>query len=190
MRDLEVVAEFSGLLAAGQFAHAVGGSLASSAWGEARYTNDADIAIALPEHRILQFLELLPDCYYCEPSDVISAVQDRGLFPGFQVLYEPTVFKIDCFLAREAWSLTALDRAVPLELSYGVIVPYATAEDMIIAKCRWFDLGRRVSDRQWNDLVRLYEVQRHRLDVPYIEKWLSEFGLGELWQAIVSQGHA
>lgn len=190
MKDLKVVAEFSGFLATGQFAHAVGGSLASSAWGEARYTNDADFALALPEHRIDQFLEMLPDGYYCELSDVVSAVRDPGPFPGFQVLYEPTVFKIDCFLARGAWSLMALGRSVPLEISPGVFVPYATPEDMIIAKCRWFDLGRRVSDRQWNDLVRLYEVQRHHLDIPYIEKWLSEFGLSELWHGIVSQGHA
>lgn len=187
MRDLEVVAAFSALLRLGQFPHAVGGSLASSAWGEPRYTNDADIVLAMAEPRVGSFLELLSDEYTCEPSDVRSAIRDPGPFPVFQVLYEPTVFKFDCFLAKEAWAMGCLDRAISFEVAPGSWVPYAAAEDIVIAKCRWFDAGRRVSDRQWNDLVRLCEIQRGRLDTGYIEKWLAEFGLSDLWFALAEQ---
>jgi hypothetical protein len=125
-----------------------------------------------------------------ERSEVELALSSPGPFTSFQAIYEPVVFKIDNFVARSEWDQEQLARCRWLRLEGDQQVPFSSPEDMIIAKCRWFDLGRRVSDRQWNDLVRLYEVQHDALDAEYIEKWLLHFGLTDLWDEIRHQAQA
>jgi hypothetical protein len=40
------------------------------------------------------------------------------------------------------------------------------------------------SEKQFNDALRVFEVQRDSLDLPYIEHWVNELGTGELWERI------
>jgi hypothetical protein len=47
MPDLKIIAAYSRFLAAIHARHLIGGSIASSAWGEQRQTNDADFLIEL-----------------------------------------------------------------------------------------------------------------------------------------------
>lgn len=190
MNDLQIIAALSALLSDLEIPHAVAGSLASSAWGEQRYTNDADFLLGLDPDKAASFLSRLPEGFHVEESDIHQALSSHSPFPSFQLLFEPAMFKIDCFVAGDAWQLEKLGRAKRLEIWEGVFVPFASPEDMIIAKCRWFDLGHRISDRQWNDLMRLYEVQRFNLDTAYIERWLGHFGLMDLWEEIQRQAKA
>ncbi len=190
MNDLQIVAAYSGFLAEVGVRHVVGGSLASSAWGEQRSTNDADFLLRFTGEQLEGFLVLLPHDFTVEEAEVRASSASTEAFASFQARYEPSVFKIDNFIANDQWQLEQLDRAKPLELLKGSAVPFASAEDMIVAKCRWFDLGNRVSDRQWNDLVRLYEVQRMSLETSYIERWLTHFDLMDLWQEIQRQARA
>lgn len=55
-----------------------------------------------------------------------------------------------------------------------------SVEDIILTKLRWYELGRGISDRQWNDLVLVIETQGDDLDWTYLEKWAAHFGLAEL----------
>lgn len=187
MGFLDVVTEFSGVLCSIGIRHAVGGSLASSAWSEPRQTNDADFVLDLSEEQAKRLIDVCPDSYLIEPNDVMENVTRPAPFCSFQAIHIPTSFKIDCFLATTEWELAQLLRASDQEVTSTKFVPYVSAEDMIIAKCRWFDLGNRVSDRQWHDLVRLFEVQCENLERPYIEKWLTHFALMDLWQEIQKQ---
>lgn len=190
MGFLDIVAEFSAILSSLGIRHAVGGSIASSAWGEPRHTNDADFLVQLDPGVAEDLLRELPEAYYAEPRDVREAARDDSPFASFQALYLPSTFKLDCFVGNSDWHGAQLDRVVFQEIRPGVSIPFVSAEDMIVAKCRRFDLGHRVSDRQWNDLVRLYEVQRDHLDAGYIERWLSQFGLLDLWAEIRAQSKA
>ncbi len=187
MTDLIIVATYSAFLSELKVRHVLGGSLASSAWGEQRNTNDADFLLDIAAEQVAEYLARLPNGYFVDSVTVGQALADTQPFASFQSLFEPTAFKIDNFIARSPWDNQQIERARLLPLQLGVQVPVASPEDMIIAKCRRFDLGNRVSDRQWHDLVRLYEVQRENLDVPYIEKWLSHFGLMDLWVEIRRQ---
>jgi len=190
MTDLEVLAAYSAFLVQIHIDHVVGGSLASSAWGEQRATNDADLLLRLSPADVPVFMSALPDGFYVELREIEAATTQLEPFGSFQALHEPSGFKLDNFLAFEPWQLERIGRAVWLDLLPGVSLPFSTPEDMIIAKCRWYDLGRRVSERQWRDLLRLYEVQRGRLDEELITRWLGHYGLMDLWKAIEEQAQA
>ena len=186
MNELQIIATYSGVLSEVGVQHLVGGSLASSAWGEQRATNDADFLLQLDRAALDVFLSQLPQGFFVEAAEVRQAVASGEAFASFQTLYEPTVFKIDNFISNSDWERQQLKRAKHLDIG-GSSVPFAGPEDMIIAKCRWFDLGNRVSDRQWHDLVRLMEVQHGKLDRQYIELWLEHFGLMDIWAELDRQ---
>ena len=55
----------------------------------------------------------------------------------------------------------------------------ATPEDVIIEKLEWEKLGK--SSRQIEDAAGLLKVRADELDLPSIEKWIHQLGLGAQW---------
>ena len=62
----------------------------------------------------------------------------------------------------------------------GNTVSFYASESIVIAKLRWYLLENRVSDRQWNDLVQVLEVQRSTLDNEYLDRWAGFFWVPDL----------
>ena len=54
----------------------------------------------------------------------------------------------------------------------------ATAEDMIVTKLRWARDAGRLKDRE--DIRNIVAVRGSELDWPYLERWTSEHGTGDL----------
>jgi hypothetical protein len=75
---------------------------------------------------------------------------------------------------------TALLGGDPLEIDM------VSAEDIVMAKLLWYRAGGEVSERQWNDLVSLVEVQKDRADHHYLETQAARLGVADmpkrLWQ--------
>lgn len=173
----EILQAVFGALEMAQIPYVVGGSLASSAWGEPRHTNDIDIAVKAAPAELARLAEKLGEDFN------ISGLDDpaEGEYHMAQLMYIPEVIRFDLFLVGdEPFSASELARAQKVELTAGVHGRCATAEDIIIQKLRWYELGNRVSDRQWNDIVRVIEVQQGRLDWDYLRKWAAHFRLSEL----------
>jgi hypothetical protein len=61
----------------------------------------------------------------------------------------------------------------------------ATAEDTILAKLEWAKLGG--SDRQLDDVSGILDVRGNELDLAYIEHWLDELGVRELWNRVTAR---
>src|SRR4051794_1289701 len=89
---------------------AVGGSWASTAYGEPRFTNDIDILAEFTEQNLSAFLHFLPDPFYAPADDALLLL--RGGRP-FNVIHIPSVLKFDLF-PSPAFPLGGeeLDRAV------------------------------------------------------------------------------
>lgn len=188
MRFLEVVAEFTQTLDALEIPYMIGGSLASTAWGEWRTTNDADIAVSITKDKYLGLQLDLPDSYHLEPTDPEVVLNDPEPFRSAQVIHMDELVKIDLFLLDDStYSFESLARARNVELVRGYSARIAAPEDIVVSKLRWFELGNRVSDRQWNDIVQVLEIQQGRLDYAYLSKWAAHFGLSELLQAAQDQ---
>ena len=59
-------------------------------------------------------------------------------------------------------------------------------EDTILVKLRWANLSGG-SEKQFQDALRVYEVQRASLDVSYLEQWVQNLGLSEYWTRLLHE---
>jgi len=157
--------------------YAIGGSWASTAFGEPRFTNDVDILADFTPQNLPLFLSRLPATFFADPDEALSAIH-RGR--PFNVIYMPLAFKFDFFPAR-AFSLgiQELDRAVLLAdngLSE-TAAPFVTPEDILLAKLHWFRAGGEVSEVQWRDIQGIVRNRGTTLDRQYLKQSAGSLGV-------------
>ena len=166
----------------------VGGSLASSLHGVPRSTQDADLVVDLPRERVADLIAALGSAFYVAEEAALSAV-DRAA--AFNVIHLETMFKVDLFILPDApGARLEMSRRERHEIGEaGQALWFASAEDTVLQKLVWYRLGRRVSDRQWRDLVDVLRVQGARLERAYLARQAEELGLTELLdEALVEAG--
>jgi hypothetical protein len=180
----EVLDKFSEL----GLSHAVGGSFASSVWGMPRQTNDLDVVIDMPADAIAPFVRAFQQDYSVNEDSIKEAMTASGDYRSFQLLHFDTTFKIDVFLLEEhPFSVEAFARRVDSVLTSGIKAPCFSPEDTVLRKLLWYELGNRVSDRQWNDIVNVLEVQAGILDTAYMVDWAAELGVTDLLQEAMQE---
>jgi hypothetical protein len=64
----------------------------------------------------------------------------------------------------------------------GVPVFVATAEDTVLAKLEWAKLGE--SERQLRDVQTMLGAIGDSLDLAYIDRWLDDLGVRDLWERL------
>ncbi len=189
MTVTEAIRDFLGRLESLAIPYAVGGSYASSAWGKPRQTHDLDLNLLLQHEQVPRFVAAFEDDFLLHIPEIESAITSGEPLSSFQLLHMETTFKIDAFpLRAEPFDDALLLRRARWELLPGMSAWLQSPEDVLIQKLRWFELGNRVSDRQWNDIVQVVEIQRERLDLKYLNDWTEHFNLGELWLLALEQG--
>lgn len=158
---------------------AIGGSLASAAHGEPRATNDVDVIAPLTESNAPTLCERLGADFYADADMAREAARNHG---SFNVLDQRSFLKIDIFVPREGpLGLGQLQRRRFIEILPGLApVPILGAEDVVLQKLRWYQMGDEVSDRQWRDLVSVLRHCRSTLDEAYLDAVASATGLASL----------
>lgn len=184
---LDVVAKLEGL----QLSYALGGSTASGVWGQPRYTNDIDINVALSPIGRSAFLDAFSTDYLVSESDLDHALDSTDEYRMVQALHLEEAFKIDFFLVGDdPFGQSVLRRAKLVELGPGAECRVQTPEDVLIFKLRWFETGNRVSERQWNDVVQVLEVQAGHLDLGFLREWAARFQLLGLLEDALAESEA
>jgi hypothetical protein len=160
--------------------YAVGGSWASTAFGEPRFTNDVDILAEFTEESLPAFLRFLPETFYVDAEDASNSLS-RG--SPFNVIHMPTVLKFDLFPSR-AFPLGTeeLDRAISLSDTGLSKQPgwFVTPEDILLAKLYWFRSGGEVSEVQWRDIKGVVRGCAATLDGRYLEEGATKLGVVDL----------
>ena len=166
--------------------YAVGGSFASSFHGIARATQDLDLVVEVPEECVPDLYRAVSPHFYAHEGAMIEAIR-RGM--SFHLIHLDSGFKFDLFVAERhplgrdqllhrSKVSTALLGGDPLEVNI------ISAEDIILAKLIWYRMGSDASERQWNDLVSLVEVQKDKTDQEYLEFQAARLGVADLLQRL------
>ncbi len=162
--------------------YALGGSLASSMFGEPRGTVDIDMAIRLESQQLTQLVGSLDVEFYVPVEAAQHAVAQRTSFN----LIDDTGLKVDFFVLGGS----LLDR-LQLERRRRILVRddppqhlWVTAPaEQVLRKLQWYQFGGRVSERQWRDVVGILRTQHLSLHIAELTKTAASTGLEELLAA-------
>lgn len=160
----------------------IAGSVASSFHGRPRTTHDADVVIdPTPEALDRLVAELATAGFYVDLERAKSALQARR---QFNVIEMATAFKLDLIIRKDRpFSREEFSRRRSAEIGDGIAVQLASPEDTILSKLEWAKQGGG-SERQLTDVRGVLDVKGAHLDRGYIERWVGELGLVELWQEL------
>jgi len=165
----------------------VGGSLASSFHGIPRATQDADLVAEITERHIPELVNALQTAFYIEAEMIRKAIHQQR---SFNVIHLETMFKIDVFILKpDAVSQEEMARCQRYHVSENpdTMLFVTTAEDTIIHKLVWFQLGGLVSERQWTDVRGVLQVQQHDLDYAYLERVAEQRNVLQLLQQAIAE---
>ena len=158
----------------------VGGSLASSfRGGVTRATMNIDVVATIVALQTERLAHELGRDWYAEPDQMRRAIAAKR---AFNIIYIPLAFKVDIFPATDDFHLSQLERATRARLPFpgdSNEYPVATAEDILLAKLRWYREGGEVSDRQWYDISGIVAASP-ALDMEYTRLWAVRLRVDDL----------
>jgi hypothetical protein len=158
----------------------VGGSLASAIHGVSRATMDADIIAEMQPEQAEPFALALGEAFYVDVLAVYDAIERHD---SFNVIHLATMFKVDIFIPK----MRPFERTQFMRREQKTLSPdemrttyVASAEDIILAKLEWYQVGGGASKRQWEDVRGVLRMQADRLDIDYLQHWADELEVSEL----------
>lgn len=170
--------------------YAIGGSVASGRYGFIRATNDVDLIADLREDQVAPFVAAVEVDFYADSDMIRDAVARKT---SFNIIYLPTAFKVDIFVAKpRAFDQAQLARREksPLLLDSTQTADIVTAEDIILAKLEWYKKGNCVSDRQWRDILGVLLVREDNLDYTYMRDMAVELNVSDLLKKALQEARA
>ena len=155
------------------------GSLAGSFYAQPRMTRDIDIVIELAAEQIAKITEIFSGDFYIDEDDVNEAVRLRSMF---NIIHYQAVVKIDFIIRKDSlYRKLEFERRIR-KIIAGFALWVVSPEDLIISKIFWAKDSK--SELQLNDVSSIMKYQAKKLDWEYIEYWVKELGLGQLWEEI------
>jgi len=165
----------------------IGGSLASAVHGVVRATLDVDLVADLrPEHAV-RFVQSLGNAFYADLDVIRDAIRRRS---SFNLIHLETMFKVDVFIPKQRpFDRVQLTRRTPQVVATDPerTAYVASAEDIVLAKLEWYQMGGQVSERQWRDVLGVLKVQRGGLDLAYLRRWSTELGVADLLERAMAE---
>jgi hypothetical protein len=186
-----VLAMLSRLLNEAGVEYVVGGSMASAYHGQPRQTNDVDMVVDVEIGDAERLGNALRRDFYVDEDAVRDAISRRA---SFNVLDRASFVKVDFFVSdKTAWTQSRMARAqtVTLPANGGAVESrFTSPEDIVIQKLLWFRAGGEASERQWNDVRGVIEIQSGNLDLAYLSRWAREVGVSSLLErALFEEQH-
>lgn len=177
----EVLRELISFLDKHQLPYLIGGSVASSALGVPRSTLDTDLLVKISAGAVLDLANDLGNEWYFDPEFALLAIKQQR---AFNLIHIPSGYKFNVFPAHSAFHKSELQRAAIRQLGVPgdqISCMVATAEDMLLAKLRWYLDGGKTSERQWADIIGILKL--NDLDLSYVSSWARELAVVELLES-------
>lgn len=183
MSQQELLAKVVNTLDTAGIEYMLTGSVVSSLQGEPRSTHDIDLVVdlALPQVASLLAAFAAPD-YYLSEASVNEAIRRRSMF---NLLSVSDGDKVDFWMLKpEPFDRSRFARR-RIEDVQGVKLNISAPEDTILAKLNWAQASGG-SERQFNDALRVYELQHASLDLEYLNDWARQLAVTPLWERLKS----
>ena len=181
MSQQELLNKAAGALEAAGIPYMLTGSTVSSMQGEPRATHDIDMVIVVNQKQLSELAAVFaaPDFHY----DIMAAQAATKACSMFNVIETASGDKIDFWLLTdEPFDRQRFARRRREEV-FGFQVYVSSPEDTILMKLRWAKLSGG-SQKQFQDALRVYEVQGAGLDENYIGKWSVVLEVDDMWLQI------
>jgi hypothetical protein len=167
-----------------QIPYALVGSFASGIWGETRFTQDIDIVIDLHSNRVESLCSAFPESeFYVSLRGAKEAIARHG---QFNVIHPSSGNKIDFMVAGgSSWTLSQLERGKRVQVFDDQLVSVAAPDDVILGKLIYY--GEGGSDKHLRDIAGILKISGELVDRDYVAKHAAEFGVADVWQAVLDQ---
>ncbi len=160
------------------------GSLASSFQGEPRSTHDIDLVVSLSEEAVGKLLQAFPPPdFFLSEQAMHAGIRQRSMFNLLSLVDGE---KVDFWLLTEEPFDQARFARKGQEVVLGMSLKTSAPEDTILVKLRWAKLSGG-SDKQFTDALRVYEVQKNKLDLDYLNTWALQLGVVDLWRRLQAE---
>jgi hypothetical protein len=116
--------------------------------------------------------------WFFDPEFALRVIEQHR---AFNPIHIPSGYKFDVFPAHNAFHQSELQRSTSRQLGVPrdqVSCEVATAEDILLAKLRWYLDGGKTSERQWADIRGILKL--NDLDFSYVSSWAHELGVVDL----------
>lgn len=162
----------------------VTGSTATIFYGEPRFTADIDIVVDLPADRVDALVAAFGGGeFYLDEESVRQAVARRG---QFNLVHATAGLKVDFMIpqgGRFDRSRFARGRRVSPGEHYRAT--FASPEDVILKKMVFYREGG--SEKHLRDIAGVLEISGGELDRAYLDRWVEELGLVEVWSTVLQR---
>ncbi len=160
------------------------GSHASSLQGESRATHDIDLVARLTADDVQPLLKAFEgDRFYLSDVAVADAIRQRRMFNLLEI---STGEKVDFWVLTETpFDQSRFHRRQAVDLG-NQTVDVSSPEDTILMKLFWSKKSGG-SEKQFNDVLHVYELQADILDKEYLTHWVSALQVQDLWQRVLDE---
>ncbi len=174
--ELEVLKVVTERLNRTDIPYMVSGSMAANYYTVPRMTRDIDIVIELKETDVDKFVGLFQSDFYINKEMVQKEVLQQGIF---NLIHNRYVIKVDFIIKKSsAYQEAAFSRKKEV-LIKSSLMWFICPEDLIISKLDW--AKDSFSEMQLKDVRNLVETVDN-LDLKYIDKWISQLGLEQIYK--------
>lgn len=157
----------------------IGGSVASTLWGEPRLTLDVDFVAKLEQVHAEPLVMVLGESWYADLSSIRGAIERNA---SFNLIRLSRMVKVDVFvppdegLHASKWERVRYETLTP---DSAARVAVTSPEDIVLQKLDGFRRGGGVSENQWRDVTALLRIRGELLDDEYLDHWALRMDLSE-----------
>ena len=160
------------------------GSIASSAYGEPRLTQDIDLVADLRVSDIELLCDSFPDAeFYVSRAAAREAVARTS---QFNIIHPSSGNKIDVIVARQdEWGKSQLARRREEWLLPNLKGYVASPDDVILGKLLYYREGG--SEKHLRDIAGILHVSAKEVDRGYVGQWAERLGVKDAWQTVLNR---
>ena len=162
--------------------YALGGSVASIAYGEPRSTRDIDVVADMTMEHVDGMATRMP-----EPDfflDGTAAREAIGCRRPFNILHVASGMKIDVFPPADELARRQIGRAVRIEVAPDLRAWFSPPEELIVQKMRYYREGG--SEKHLRDIASMLAISPGEIDREEIDRLAARFGVDDVWREILA----